>query len=190
VRRRLGVGRRRNARGGTYALLVAALVLILILLGLLALRLAPSPLSDEGEQANEPAQEETTAQEEPTVQEATVGQPTGEAPSNVALRVSGTPGTAYEGTYNTREEIRTVQGIVADEPTDYDANIEGVDEATLTAVFQKTQPGAETLKVEIVSDDQVIAGSATAAEFGEVTVKWPSETEPKGTMLPTEQAPS
>jgi hypothetical protein len=100
------------------------------------------------------------------------------------LRVSGTPGTAYEGTYNTREEIRTVQGIVADEPTDYDANIEGVDEATLTAVFQKTQPGAETLKVEIVSDDQVIAGSATAAEFGEVTVKWPSETESKGTMLP------
>ena len=190
MRRRLGVGRRRNARGGTYALLVAALVLILILLGLLALRLASSPLSDEGEQANEPALEETTAQEEPTVQEATVGQPTGEAPSNVALRVSGTPGTAYEGTYNTREEIRTVQGIVADEPTDYDANIEGVDEATLTAVFQKTQPGAETLKVEIVSDDQVIAGSATAAEFGEVTVKWPSETEPKGTMLPTEQAPS
>ena len=184
MRRRLGVGRRRNARGGIYALLVAALVLILVLLALWVLWPTSGPSGDEDEQENEPAQEEST------VQETTVGQPTGEAPGNVVLRVSGTPGTAYEGTYNTREEIRTVEGLVGDEPTDHDANIEGVDEATLTAVFQKTQPGGETLKVEIVSDDQVIAGSATAAEFGEVTVKWPSETEPKGTILPTEQAGS
>ena len=189
MRRRLGVGRRRNARGWIYALVVAALVLVLILLILFALRPASGPSSDEGDQANEPTQEES-AVEETTVEETTVGEPAGGAPGNVALRVSGTPGVAYEGTYNTREEVQTVEGTVGDEPTDYDANVEGVDEATLTAVFRKTQPGGETLKVEIVSDDQVIAESATAADLGEVTVKWPSQDAPKGTTLPAERAGS
>lgn len=184
MRRRLGVGRRRNARGWIYALVVAALVLVLILLALFALRPASGPSSDEGDQANEPTREETT------VEETTVGEPAGGAPGNVVLRVSGTPGVAYEGTYNTREEVHTVQGTVGDEPTDYDANVAGVDEATLTAVFRKTQPGGETLKVEIVSDNQVIAESATAAELGEVTVKWPSQDAPKGTTLPAERAGS
>jgi hypothetical protein len=183
VRRRLGVGRRRNARGWIYALIVAALVLVLILLALFALWPASGPSSGEGDQANEPTQEE-----ESTVQDTTVGEPAGGAPGNVALRVSGTPGVTYEGTYNTRAEVQTVAGTVGDEPTDYDANVEGVDEATLSAVFRKTQPGGETLKVEIVSDNQVIAESATAAELGEVTVKWPSQDAPKGTTLPAERA--
>lgn len=170
-------------RGGTFVLVVAGLVLIIILLGLFALRLASGPSPSQGEQENE-----TVAQGESSVQDTTVREPTGEAPGNVVVRVSGTQGVSYEGTYNTREEIRTVDGTVGTEPTDYDANVEGIEDATLTAVFRKTQPGEGTLKVGILSDDKVVTESATSAEYGEVTVKWPSQnpSEHKGTTLPGE----
>ena len=170
-------------RGGTFVLVVTGLVLIVILLGLFALRLVSNPSKNEGAPENE-----TAARKESTVQDTTVREPTGEALGNVVVRVSGTQGVGYEGTYNTREEIRTVDGTVGTEPTDYDANVEGVEDATLTAVFRKTQPGGGTLKVGILSDDQVVAESATSAEYGEVTVKWPSQnpSEHKGTTLPGE----
>jgi hypothetical protein len=170
-------------RGGTFVLVVTGLVLIAILLGLFALWLVSNPSKNEGEQESK-----ISAQEESTVQESTVGEPTGKAQGNVVVRVSGTQGVGYEGTYNTREEIQTVDGTVGTEPTDYDANVEGLEDATLTAVFRKTEPGGGTLKVGILSDDQVIAESATSAEYGEVTVKWPSQnpSEHKGTTLPGE----
>jgi hypothetical protein len=169
-------------RGGTFALLIAALVLIIIfLLGLLLLRSTAGPSGNQGEQKNEPVQEE------PTVRETTIQEPTEETPSNVMVRVSGTPGTDYQGTYSTSSESQTVEGNVGAEPTDYDANVENVDKSTLTAVFRKTQPGGGTLKVGIIADGEVIAESATSAEYGEVSVKWPSqESELKGTTLPGE----
>jgi hypothetical protein len=143
------------------------------------------PSGNEGEQKNEPVQEE------PTGRDTTIQQTTGETPSNVVVRVSGTPGTAYQGSYSTSSEVQTVDGTVGDEPTDYDANVKDVDKSTLTAVFRKTQSGDEgTLQVGIVSDGEVIAESATSAELGEVSVKWPSqESELKGTTLPGEFEP-
>ena len=167
-------------RGGTFALLIAVLVLIIIfLLGLLLMWPASGPSRNEGQQKNEPTQEE------PTVRETT-----GEAPSNVVVRISGTPGTDYEGTYSTSSEVQTVSGTIGPEPTDYDANVKDVDKSTLTAVFRKPQSGGGTLKVEIVADGEVIAGSETSAELGEVSVKWPSqESGLKGTTLPGEFEP-
>ena len=139
--------------------------------------------STEGERENEPVQQEAT------VQESTLQEPTSrEETSNIILRVSGTEGVEYEGTYSTREESHTVEGIVGSEPTDYDANVKGVDKANFVAVFRKTQPSEGVLRGRLVADGQVIADSATSAQLGEVTLKWPSqeETEPKGTTLPGE----
>jgi hypothetical protein len=167
-------------RGGTFALVIAALILLIVFLlgSILLLRPAFGPSGNVGEQENEPA-----PQEEPTVQE-----PTRETPSNnVMVRVSGTEGTDYQGTYSTSSEVQTAEGTLGTEPIDYNANVKDVDKSTLTAVFRKTQPGGGTLKVGILSDGEVIAEGATSAELGEVSVKWPSqESELKGTTLPGE----
>lgn len=171
-------------RGGTFALVIGALILIVIVLSAILLRLAFSPLGGEGQR------EDASVQGGPTVRGGTTQKTTGGAPNNVVVRVSGTQGTAYEGSYSTSSEVQTVDGTVGAEPTDYDANVEDVDKSTLTAVFRKTQAGGGTLKVGIVSDGENIAESATSAEFGEVSVKWPSQdSELKGTTLPGELEP-
>ncbi len=165
--RRLSARRRRTARGGTYALVVAALVLIS--LGLFALlRPASGPSEDEGEREDEPARESAVQE---TTEEA--------AARGVVVRVSGTEGTSYQGTYGTPEEVQTVEGTIGAGPTDYEVNVEGVEESALTAVFRKPRIDDEgTLRVQILDNGQVVAEGETIEEFGEVNINWPSQQEP------------
>jgi hypothetical protein len=106
---------------------------------------------------------------------------------NVVVRVSGTPGTAFSGSYGTAREVRNVSATtLGAEPTDYEVDVE--DEAgVLNATFKKTQPGREILQVEIVMDGEVLTRSETMAELGSVTVNWvPPETSSERTALPKE----
>jgi hypothetical protein len=125
---------------------------------------------------NEPAREpveETTAAER--------------AAENVVVRVSGTPGTAYSGTYGTTREVRTVSpDTLGDEPTEYEVGVEN-EEGVLNATFKKTQPGRDTLEVEILVDGEVVTRSETSAELGSVTVSWvPPGVALENTTLPQE----
>jgi ABC-type glycerol-3-phosphate transport system substrate-binding protein len=107
----------------------------------------------------------------------------GEAPENlpsspeeadeVVVRVSGTEGTAYSGTYGTIEgTLQTVDDTVGADPTDYEVEVEEGVADGVTAGFQKTQPGSEELSVEILADDQVVVESRTFAELGAVNADW------------------
>lgn len=107
----------------------------------------------------------------------------GEAPDNlpsspeeadeVVVRVSGTEGTAYSGTYGTIEgTLQTVDETVGADPTVYDVEVEEGVADGVTAGFQKTQPGSEELSVEILADDKVVVESRTFAEFGAVNADW------------------
>lgn len=107
----------------------------------------------------------------------------GEAPENVPsspeeadevmVRVSGTEGTAYSGTYGTIEgTLQTVDDTVGADPTDYDVEVEEGVADGVTAGFQKTQPGSEELSVEILADDEIVVESRTFAEFGAVNADW------------------
>ncbi len=98
-----------------------------------------------------------------------------EEASEVVVRVSGTEGTAYAGTYGSiaeEGEPRTIEDTLGDEPTEYGVELEeGVSDG-VSALFEKTQPGSGELEAEIVADGEVIAESTTYAEFGSVLVDW------------------
>lgn len=107
----------------------------------------------------------------------------GEAPENVPaspeeageviVRVSGTEGTVYSGTYGSIEgDLQTVDDTIGAEPTEYQVEVEEGVADGVTAGFQKTQPGTGELNVEIVADDQVIVESRTFAEFGAANADW------------------
>ena len=98
-----------------------------------------------------------------------------EEAGEVVMRVSGTEGTAYAGTYGSlaeEGESRIVDDILGDEPTEYEVETqEGVSDG-VSAFFEKTEPGSGRLEVEIVADGEVIAESTTYAQFGSVIVDW------------------
>jgi hypothetical protein len=132
---------------------------------------------DEGEQGEtEPAQAPT----EETAPETAAGE------NNVVVRVSGTPGTVYSGTYGTSSEVHIVDdATVGDEPTDYEMGAVEADDGLLNASFSKSEAGRETLEAEILVDGEAVTRSDTSAEKGKVIVNWvpegalPEETLPK-----------
>jgi hypothetical protein len=111
-----------------------------------------------------------------TVQPAeTTAQPEEAAVENVVVRVSGTPGTAYSGSYGTFQSAQTVDDTLGVEPADYE--IEGSVSDILAAVFRKTQPADEgTLRVEILVEGKVLAEDETSEEIGVINVTWSPQT--------------
>ena len=133
---------------------------------------------NQGEQeANEPTQKPT---EETTVEET--------AESGVVVRVSGTPGTAYSGTYGTATEVQAVDDAnVGTEPTEYGVSAVGSAGDRLNASFSKTNPGGETLEVEILVDGEAVARGETSAELGVATASWTPAGAAKEETLPKER---
>ncbi len=133
---------------------------------------------NEGEQgANEPAREPV----EETTTEAV-------AESGVVVRVSGTPGTAYSGTYGTAADVRAVDdATVGNEPMDYEVGAVGGAGDRLNTSFSKTEPGGETLEVEILVDGEPVARGETSAELGVATASWMPEGTLQDETLPKER---
>ena len=96
-----------------------------------------------------------------------------EEAGNVVVRVSGAEGTAYSGTYGSIEgDLQVVDDTIGAEPTEYPVEVEEGVADGVTAGFQKTQPGPDELKVEILADDEVIVESRTFAEYGSANADW------------------
>ena len=148
--------------GRTLSLVVTILIFVLAL-GLLG---GCGDSEDEGS-SNAPST---------TVQPAeTTAQPEEEAVENVVVRVSGTPGTAYSGSYGTFQSAQAVDDTLEVEPVDYE--IEGRVSDILAVVFRKTQPADEgTLKVEILVDGEVVAEDETSEEIDVINVTWSPQT--------------
>ncbi len=157
--------RRRGGNGGEgdytsrrilLGLIVFALLLLLILVVVLVFNAADSGVSDKGEQANEP---------------------TPEAASSAAVRVSGTQGLEYSGGYGIVESgLETVDGRLGADPVDYEVVFESetLNFDAISAVFQKDGTDG-TLKVEIIVDGEVVESEETAAENGVVAVAYSPE---------------
>jgi hypothetical protein len=97
------------------------------------------------------------------------------AAEEVLVRISGTQGVQYSGSYGTPQGQRTVDGTLGVEPDEYD--VEGVETGAfefdvVTANFQKRSQGPEALRVEIVSGGEVVAAQETTAAFGVASVTW------------------
>ena len=129
------------------------------------------------QEANEPIREPA---EETTVEET--------AQTGVVVRVSGTPGTAYSGTYGTAAEVQAVDdATIGNEPTDYEVGATGSVSDRLNVSFSKTEPGGETLEVEILVDGEAIARGETSAELGVATASWTPAGALKEETLPKER---
>jgi len=96
-----------------------------------------------------------------------------EAQATATVRVSGTEGVQYLGSYGNRREQRQVVEVrtLGAEPVDYLVEFQpGSDE--VNATFQKRSPGTGMLRVEILTDSRVQKVQETTAAFGGVTVSW------------------
>ena len=133
---------------------------------------------NQGEQeANEPTQE-------PTEETMTEEMPA----SGVVVRVSGTPGTTYSGTYGTSTDVQAVDdATVGTEPTDYEVEDVGSAGDRLNASFSKTERGEETLEIEILVDGEAVARGETSAELGVATASWTPAGAVKEETLPKER---
>ena len=133
---------------------------------------------NQGEQeSDEPAREPA---EETTIAET--------AESGVVVRISGTPGITYSGTYGTATEVQAVDdATVETEPTDYEVGAVGSAGDRLNASFSKTDPGGETLEVEILVDGEAVARGETSAELGVATASWTPAGALKEETLPKER---
>ncbi len=136
----------------------------------------------EGEQEGEQGANESVR--EPA--EETAAQETAE--DGVVVRVTGTPGAVYSGTYGTATEVRAVDdATVGTEPTDYEVGaVEGQD-GRLNVSFSKTESGGETLEVEILVDGEAVARGETSAELGVATASWTPEGALPDEVLPKER---
>jgi hypothetical protein len=93
---------------------------------------------------------------------------------DIAVRISGTQGVEYSGSYGTTQGQTTVDGTLGARPDEYevDAQTGRLQIDVVSASFQKRSPGPGQLRVEIVSDGDVQASQETSAEFGVVSTVW------------------
>jgi hypothetical protein len=149
-------------RGRTLGLVMAVFILVFAL----------GPLVGCGDSEDEGSSDAPSTTVQPA--ETTV-QPEEAAVENVVVRVSGTPGTTYSGSYGTFQSAQSVDDTLGVEPADYE--IEGSISDILAVVFRKSQPtDEETLKVEILVDGEVVAEDETSEEIGVINVTWSPQT--------------
>ncbi len=156
-------------RGGSPLAVFGVLLIFVLAFGALVSCVS---FEDEGAQKDETTQEAT---QEPTQEVAR--EPVEKAGiESVVVRVSGTEGTPYQGTYETfigGETLRThtVGESIRPEPTDYEIEGAGTFDL-LRADFQKTSPGGGILMVEILANGEVVEVGSTSEEGGRVRLDW------------------
>jgi hypothetical protein len=127
------------------------------------------------EPIEEPIEEILDEDDEPA-QVQPAAQPVGSVPENatsLVVRVSGPQGTAYSGTYGTTQGgMIPVDGILGAGPAEYGIETGGGAFGAASAVFQKNQPVAGTLRAEVLSAGEVVAEGSTSEESSWVEVKW------------------
>ena len=151
------------------ALILAALVLGGVLAGC---------GSGEEEAANAPA--ETVAQEpsaetvEETAPEET--QAAEESTRKATVRLSGTDGTVYAGSYGNLDGSEYAEGLLEGEPVEFEVDLRESGFDIVNASFAKPR-GTDTgvLRIEILSGGEVVAEQEAETQYGTLNLTWSSE---------------
>lgn len=88
------------------------------------------------------------------------------------VRVTGTPGTPFEGSYGSASAgTKSVEGAA---PQDYEVYYDSLPSSFdgVTAKMQKQTEDYDKLTVQIIADGQTKKERSTAADFGVVQVSW------------------
>lgn len=150
-------------------------VLLLLVIALGAVLAGCGSGEEGGESA--PAEPQPAAAEETA--EATAPEETqaAEASARTAtVRLSGTEGTIYAGSYGNLDGSEYAEGLLEGEPVEFTVDLRGSGFDIVNASFSK--PNAEddgTLKIEILSDGEVVAEQEAETQYGTLNLTWSSE---------------
>lgn len=90
----------------------------------------------------------------------------------VVVRVSGTSGLAYSGSYGSVSGgQRSVDGTVGGGRDRYEVSLRNGGFDSVSATFQKKEPQG-SLEVEIIQNTRTVARQETNAQYGVVSVSW------------------
>ncbi len=97
----------------------------------------------------------------------------GGAADSVVLRLSGTPGVKFSGSYTTARGSQNVSGTLGTDPTDYDLGSKGLAGVNVvTANVKKQQRANGVLKVEVLKNGQVVQSQETNAASDTVSLTY------------------
>lgn len=159
----------------SFAALPRSYVIFLLVLALGAI-LTGCGRGEEGSESA-PAKPQPAAAEESV--EATAPEETeaAEAPARTAtVRLSGTEGTIYAGSYGNLDGSEYAEGLLEGEPVEFTVDLRKSGFDVVNASFSK--PGVEddgTLKIEILSGGEVVAGQEAETQYGTLNLTWSSE---------------
>lgn len=89
----------------------------------------------------------------------------------VTIRITGTPGMPFSGSYGTLDSLRSVDGSI---PDNFEVKVETGFLAfdSVSAVMQKREQGNGVLTVQMLIDGEVVKEQSTTAEFGVVSLNY------------------
>ena len=126
-----------------------------------------APSEPREEEAPVTTPENPGAPEPPTEEEDEEGE---EGP-NVVVRLTGTPGTVFAGSYGNLEESTYEEGVL-EEPLEWEVDVRDNGFDVVNASFVKPRPDEGTLKAEIIVDGEVVTESSTSIQYGALNVSW------------------
>lgn len=94
------------------------------------------------------------------------------ATNSVVLRISGTPGLQFSGNYTTPQGTQNFSGTLGTTPTDYELGGAGVAGLNLVTANVQKHGTYGTLKVEILTNGQVVQSGETDATNNTVSVTY------------------
>ncbi len=147
--------------------LLAAGLAVALLLGVL---LAGCGGNDEGagDPSGAPPPETTSAGSKDPPPEERGGE--GRAPA--VVRLSGSAGTVFAGSYGNLEGSENAEGVLEGEPIEYEVEVRDSGFDIVSASFVKPSPSEGTLAVEILVDGEVVTRSDTNSQYGALNISW------------------
>ncbi len=131
-----------------------------------------------GEEGSGSAPAETV--EQAGTVETTVSEETGgaaeEASRTATVRLSGTEGTVYAGSYGNLDGSEYAEGVFEGEPIEFTVDLRESGFDVVNASFAKPAADDEgVLKIEILSGGEVVAEQEAEAQYGTLNLTWSSE---------------
>ncbi|CAA9478162.1 MAG: hypothetical protein AVDCRST_MAG25-2585 [uncultured Rubrobacteraceae bacterium] len=99
-----------------------------------------------------------------------------ESARTATVRLSGTEGTIYAGSYGNLDGSEYAEGLLEGEPVEFTVDLRESGFDVVNASFSK--PGVDddgTLKIEILAGGEVVAEQEAETQYGTLNLTWSSE---------------
>ncbi len=148
---------------------IGMVFLVALIMALMGCGSAQEEAGDNPPDANEPRGETPVTQPENSGAPEAPAERGGRA--NVVVRLSGTPGTVFAGSYGNLEESTYEEGVL-EEPLEFEVDVRDDGFDVVSASFVKPRPDEGSIKAEILVDDEVVTEGTTDIQYGALNVTW------------------